>query len=58
MNRLHPHQGGNLTFSYLEYDQRAVPQIFPQFLIPLLHIPVRIRRGPELCQPAFPVLPA
>ena len=35
-------------FSYLEYDQRAIPQIAPQLLISLLHIPVRIRRSPEL----------
>lgn len=57
MNRSHPHQEETFVLSYLEYNQRAVPQITPQLLIPLLHIPKRIRRGPELRHTAFPVPP-
>ena len=53
-----PHQEENAGFSYLEYHQRAVPQIVPQLLVPLPHIPIRVRRSPELRQPTLSVLPA
>lgn len=46
-----------MSFSYLKDNQRAVPQVVPELPIPLLHVPIRVRCGPELRHPTFPTLP-
>ena len=51
-------KGRNTDFSYLEYDQRAVPQIVPQLLVPLLHVPIRVWGSPKLRRSTYPAFPA